>query len=121
MIAYRFAVVAIVSARLMRTSMKSMAIHGVRLVPTGVHISATHVRNAIPTGVRMYQTEVSIGVKVASITPTGVMIARNTMQTDAIDAQRILMVMVIVLSMTIRTDLMLSSIVPTRMSDCSSV
>jgi hypothetical protein len=69
----------------------------------------------------MYQTEVSIGVKVASIIPTGVMIARNTMQMGAIDAQRILMATEIVLSMTIRTDLMLSSIAPTRMSDCSLV
>jgi hypothetical protein len=69
----------------------------------------------------MYQTEVSIGAKVASITLTGVMIARNTMQTGAIDAQRIPIVTAIVLSMTIRTDLMLSSIVPTRMSDCFSV
>jgi hypothetical protein len=69
----------------------------------------------------MYQTEVSIGVRVASITPIGVMIARNTMQTGAIDVQRILIAMAIVLSMTIRTDLMLSSIAPTRMSDCSLV
>jgi hypothetical protein len=69
----------------------------------------------------MYQTEVSIGVKVASIIPTGVKIARSTMQTGAIDAQRIPIATAIVLSMTIRTDLMLSSIAPTRMSDCSSV
>jgi hypothetical protein len=98
-----------------------MMIHGVSRALTGVHISATHVRNAIPAGLRMYQTEVSIGVKVASMTPTGVMIARNTMQTGAIDVQRILMVMAIVLFMTIHTDLMLSSIVPTRMRNYSSV
>jgi hypothetical protein len=94
--------------------------YGVRLALKGVLIGATHARSTILGVFRTYQTEVRIGVKVASIkVPTGVMIAMNTMQTGAIDVQRILTVEVIVLSMTIPTDLMLSSTVPTKRNACS--
>jgi hypothetical protein len=51
---------------------------------------------------------------------TSVKIATNGTQKVAIVVHRIVMTMAIVLSMTILTDLMLSSIAPTRMNAYSS-
>jgi hypothetical protein len=107
----------------MSLSIQSMATtYGVSLVLAEMPTGATHVRNTIPGVLHMYQTEVSNGVKVAlAMVLIGVMIVMSTMQKDAIDVKMIPIVTAIVLSMTIRTAQMLSSIVPTRMSDCSSV
>jgi hypothetical protein len=101
--------------------MWSMVTSGARHVPKGVPITAIHVMSTILMAQGMYMIDKRIGAMVASMMRTTVTTATSTMQTDAIDARTRLTIMAIVLSMTIRTDLMLSSIVPTRMSDCSSV
>jgi hypothetical protein len=61
----------------------------------------------------------SIGAMVASMMRTTVTTVTNTMQTGAIDVQRILTAGVIVLFMTIPTDLMLSFTAPTKRNACS--
>ena len=98
-----------------------MVTYGVKDVLKIVRTSARTVRNTIPTVVATYMTEARTGVTTVSIRLTTVTNVMNTMQTDAIDvtSQRIPIIMAIVLSMTIRTDLMLSSIAPTKRSDYS--
>jgi hypothetical protein len=64
-----------------------MAIHGVKHVPKGVLTGVSHARYTIRMVLPMYQTDKSIGVKVASMMPTGVIRVMNGTRTVAIVAQ----------------------------------
>jgi hypothetical protein len=91
-----------------------VTIYGAKHVLIDEPIGAKHVRNTTRLVLPRSQTEVSTGVRIAPTEVlTGVTIATSTMPMVAIG---VMMMALVVSSMTIPIDLMLSSIVPTRTS-----
>jgi hypothetical protein len=94
---------------------------GVRVAPNAEHTTVNHVMSTIVTVYLMYRIEASITARVASMIATTVRNVTNTMRKAVIGVQRIVMITVIALSMTILTVQTLSSTVPTRKNACTLV